>query len=338
MKKTIIQCVTAVICVIALALSSTTAIGKLAEAKVKTAEAEAKSPSAVVNTDDGNGGSAAVDPTTGDDGSATADPATGDDGSATADPAADDTTAGDSSSTGDTTGTAAGGATGGAAATGSNAPSSKADIIKYYNTAVNKAISSKAGYTKTRHTDLGQLEGADAIMKFQVAADAVNSFLGVGDTKYVNKKGEAKYLSQAALTEADVKDAKCVPNGDIYTITLTLADGKSVANDSTKTDNSPLKRSGLFVGNDDKSEYDYKSAVNIYVGLKNSEDTDIGAVEETTSKTTITIKVNSKTGNIQSYNASWHWDANLTDVKYLFVKISGIGHADSSVAISGFQF
>lgn len=333
MKKTIIQCVTAVICVIALALSSTTAIGKLAEAKVKTAEAEAKNPSAVVNTDDGNGGSTTVDPTTGDDGSATVDPTTGDDGSTTADPSTGDTTTG-----GDTTGTTTGGATGGTAATGSSVPSSKADIIKYYNTAMNKVVSSKAGYTKTRHTDLGQLEGADAIMKIQVAADAVNSFLGVGDTKYVNKKGEAKYLSQAALTEADVKDAKCVPNGDIYTITLTLADGKSVANDSTKTDNSPLKRSGLFVGNDDKSEYDYKSAVNIYVGLKNSEDTDIGAVEETTSKTTITIKVNSKTGNIQSYNASWHWDANLTDVKYLFVKISGIGHADSSVAISGFQF
>lgn len=332
MKKTLIQCITAALCVIALALTSTGAVGKLAEAKIAAAEAQAKNGGAAVSTSDGtvvptdDGSYAPVDDGTStdvapaDDGTA-ADVTPADDGSSTAAPSTSDSTA---SSTGDKA--------------GSNAPSSKADIIKYYNTAMNKVVSSKAGYKKVRHTDLTKLEGAEAIMKIKIAADAVNDFLGVGDKEYINKKGEAKFLSQAALTEADVKDAKCVPNGNIYTITLTLADGKSIANDSQKTDNGSLKRSGLYVGADDKSEYDYKSAVNIYMGLKNSEDTDIKAVDETTSKTTITIKVDSATGNVQSLNASWHWEAALEKVKYTIISVSGTGIADSSVAITNFQY
>ena len=331
MKNTVIQCVTAVLCVIALAVTSSSVVGKMADAKVKAAEAQAKNSTVAVNTNGGsNNSGTSTDVTPSGDNGTTDVPAADDNGTTDA-PAADDNT-----STGDN-GTTAGSTTDKPAA-GSTAPSSKADIIKYYNTAMNKVISSKAGYTKKRNTTLGELEGAGPIMKFDVAKNAVYDFLGVGDKDYVNKKGEAKFLSQAALTEADVKDAKCVPNGSVYTITLTLADGKSLANDSQKTDNSPLKRSGLLVGDSDKNEYDYKSAVNIYNGLKNTEETDITSVDETTSKTTITITVDSKTGNIQSLNASWHWDATLTGVKYLFVKIDGIGHADSKVTISGFQF
>ena len=332
MKKTLIQCITAALCVIALALTSTGAVGKLAEAKIAAAEAQAKNGGAAVSTSDGTAA-----PT--DDGSY----APVDDGTSTDVAPADDGTAADVTPADDGSSTAAtpsdsGTATPAGDKAGSNAPSSKADIIKYYNTAMNKVVSSKAGYKKVRHTDLTKLEGAEAIMKIKIAADAVNDFLGVGDKEYINKKGEAKFLSQAALTEADVKDAKCVPNGNIYTITLTLADGKSIANDSQKTDNGSLKRSGLYVGADDKSEYDYKSAVNIYMGLKNSEDTDIKAVDETTSKTTITIKVDSTTGNVQSLNASWHWEAALEKVKYTIISVSGTGIADSSVAITNFQY
>lgn len=336
MKKTIIQCVTAALCAISVAVTGSSVVGKMAEAKVKAAEAQAKNPAAVSTDSSSTGsddsyapaGDVSTDTSTdtaapADDGSsASTDTAAPSDDSSTAAPAGDSNTA----------------APAGDNKAGSTAPSAKADIIKYYNTAMNKVVSSKAGYTKVRHTDLTKLEGAEAIMKIQIAADAVNDFLGVGDTKYVNKKGEAKFLSQAALTDADVKDAKCVPNGNIYTITLTLADGKSVANDSQKTDNASLKRSGLFVGADDKSEYDYKSAVNIYMGLKNSEDTDIKAVDETTSKTTITIKVDSTTGNVQELNASWHWEAALEKVKYTIISVSGTGIADSSVKITGFQF
>lgn len=325
MKKTIIQCVTAIICVVAIAITGSAAVSTLSQATITAAEKQAEaiknSSSGTVASGDANAVSGDVAPV--DNGTEVA-PA---DGTAT-----DGTATTDAAATGDTTTPAATGDT------KSAVPTAKADIIKYYNTAMNKVISSKAGYTKKRTTTLGQLEGAEAIMKIQVAADAVNGFLGVGDTTYTNKKGEAKYLSAAALTEADVKSATCTPNGSVYTITLTLNDGKSTANDSGKVDNSPIKRSGLLVGADDKSDYDYKSAVNIYTTLKVTEETDITAVEETTSKTTITIKVDSTTGKITSFTSSWHWDASLTKVKYLVISLDGIGHADTKVSISNFQW
>ncbi len=337
MKKTIIQCVTAVLCTALIGLSCSGGINKVADAKKQAAEsAGTAGTSQTAGTDDGSFADAAP----ADDGTA----APADDGTAapvddgTAAPADDGTAApaddGTAAPAGDSTAAPAGDSTDAK----SNVPSTPAEIVNYYNTAMNKVISSKAGYTKKRTTVLGQLEGAEAIMKIDVAKQAVYDFLGVGDLTYTNKKGEAKFLSKAALTAADVKDAKCTANGNIYTITLTLADGKSIANDSQKTDNASLKRTGLFVGSDDKSEYDYKSAVNIYMGLKNSEDTDITAVDETTSKTTITMTVDSTTGKVTSYKAAWHWDATLTGVKYLIVKINGIGHADSSVTISNFQW
>lgn len=324
MKKTIIQCITAILCTVLVGVSCSNGIEKIADAKKEAAE---KQPTISQTSSDvsDNNSSAPSDNT---------DAAPSDSTDATP---TDSTDATPSDSTDSTPGDATDSKPADGDATGSTAPSSKADIIKYYNTAMNKVVSSKAGYTKVRHTDLGQLEGAEAIMKIKVAADAVKSFLGVGDTKYVNKKGEAKFLSQASLTEADVVDAKCTDNGGIYTITLTLADGTSKADGSTKTDNASLKRSGLSVGNDDKDIYDYKSAVNIYLGLNNADGASVQAVSEKTSKTTITIKVDSKTGNISSLDASWHWDAELTKVKYV-VTVSGIGHADTSVKITDFQY
>lgn len=318
MKKTIIQCVTALICVIAIGITGNMAVGNLSDATIKAAEKQAEA----VEKYNSNSGSSS------------------DNNNAT--PVSGDVTGEETTTAGgeETTAPADGEATTPAGVEQkSSVPSTKAEIVKYYNDAMNKLSSSKAGYTKKRTTSLSQLEGADVIMKIKVAADAVNDFLGVGDTTYANKKGEAKYLTNAALTEADVKNATCTPNGSAYTITLTLNDGKSSASESGKSDNSPLKHSGLSVGADDKKEYDYKSAVNIFTTLKVTEETDITSVDETTSKTTITVTVDSATGKITSYKASWHWDATLKGVKYLFTpKINGIGHADTTVSISGFQW
>ena len=328
MKNTVIKCVTSLLCVIAVAVTGMTCIGKFADASVEAAkkEAEAIKNGTVAVADQTAAGTDTSADVSGDVIPADDTAAPADDTAAPADDTAapaDDTAAPTDSAK---------------PAEGSSVPTAAADILKVYNDAINKAISSKAGYTKKRTTNLGQLEGAEAIMKISIARDAVYDFLGVGDNTYTNKKGEAKFLSAASLSAADVSSAKCTEAGGVYTISLTLKDGKSSANDSGKVDNSPLKRSGLYVGVDDKSEYDYKSAVNIYMGLKNSEDTDIQAVEETTSKATITMKVDAKSGKIVSLNAAWHWDASLTKVKYTIITVSGIGHADSSVAISGFQY
>lgn len=319
MKKTLVQCITAIVCVIAIAITASSAVGTLSNATIKAAEKQAEAASKYAEENKGNGSGNNVTPVNG--GDVNEDPTT---------PAGEEETT--TAANGETPTTPNG------SEKKSGAPSTKAEIVKYYNDAMNKLHSSKAGFSKKRHTDLGSLEGAEKIMSISVAKDAVYNFLGVGDKTFTNKKGEAKYLTNAALTEADVKSATCTPNGSTYTITLTLNDGKSSASDSGKSDNSPLKRSGLSVGADDKSEYDYKSAVNIYTTLKVTKETDITAVQETTSKTTITMTVDSATGKITSYKASWHWDATLTDVKYLVVKISGIGHADTTVSLSGFQW
>ena len=213
---------------------------------------------------------------------------------------------------------------------------SKAEIISAYNKAINKAVSDKAGYTKKRTTNLGTLKGAEGIMKFSVVKDTVYNFLGVGTKEYSNDKGSAKYLSQASLKDADIKSAKCESlGGDTYKITLNLADGSSSAPNGS--DSSPLKRCGIFVGSGDKSEYDYKNADNIYVGINNADDASVKSVSENTSNAVITAKINLKTGKISSLNVSWKWHVNLNNVKY-YLTISASGDADTTVSIDSFKW
>ncbi len=339
MKQTVIQCITAILCVIAVAVTSVTSISKISDATIEAAK-NAPQTQASANTDD----PAIADPTA----DPSADPATADpsadpaaadptaDPAATADPSADPAAADPAASADTSAATGKTNASTPAAKSGTTAPSSKADIATYYNNALNKVISSKAGYTKARTTNLGKLEGAEAIMKFQAAADAVNSFLGVGTTNFTNKKGEAKYLSKASLTEKDISSATCTGT-DVYTITINLVNGNSAM--PGNTDTSPLKRSGLYVGTGDKSEYDYKNAENIYSGLNNSGDASVQAVRETTKNAKIVATVDAKTGNMKTLKVTFDWEAGLTDVKYIVtLKGEKTGYADTTVAINAFQF
>lgn len=319
MKQTIIQCITALLCVIALAVTSVSCITKISESKIEAAK-KAPASQTVVNTDT----PVSDNPTVPTDAPATDDPATPTDTPSTDDPATPaDTPATENPSAAPTK-------------AGSSAPSTKADIAKYYNNAINKVISSKAGYTKARTTNLGKLEGAEAIMKMKPAADAVNSFLGVGTTNYTNKKGEAKFLSKASLTEKDISNATCTGT-DVYTIKISLVNGNSTM--PGNTDTSPLKRSGLLVGAGDKTEYDYKNSENIYTGLNNSGDASVKAVRETTKNAQIIATVDAKTGNMKTLKITFDWEAGLTDVKYIItLKGEKIGYADTSIVINSFQF
>ena len=210
-------------------------------------------------------------------------------------------------------------------------------MIATYNKAVNKVITSKAGYTKTRTTNLGTLEGAEAIMKIKVAKDAVYGFLGVGTKTYTNNKGSASYLSTASLKDADIKSAKCEKvNGDVYKFTFTLADGTSTAPNGS--DSSPLQRCGLYVGTGDKSEYDHKNAANIYTGINGADGASVQSVKETTSGATVVAQIDVKTGKLISLNVKWNWNVDLTKVKYTIVTISGKGKADSTVSISNIKW
>ena len=334
MKQTIIQCVTAIICVVAVAVTSVISIGKISTAKVDAAKVSAANsstsgePSADPSADPSV--DPAVDPAA--DPSATdtttsADPA--------ADPAATDPSSGNASAN---TNTSTGGKTNsnsGSAA--SKVPSTAADIAAYYNAAVNKAVNSKAGFSKKRTTSLSNLNGG-ALLKMPIVIETVNDFLGVGTSSVTNAKGKTGEISKASLTANDISSPTCKQSGDNYVITMTLKNGTSKANASSKTDSTALGRTGLYSGVGDKKAFDYKNAGNIYTGINNADGASVESVVENNKNIKITATINSKTGNLVSLHVSYDWDVALTNVKYVVTIKSAAGDAKTSVDFTNFVF
>lgn len=216
------------------------------------------------------------------------------------------------------------------------APATTEEILKYYNEAVNKAAT--AGYHKNRVCTINSLEGG-AILKLSVAKEAVYNFLGVGTKEWDNAKGKNAYMGKASLAASDVTSAKLTENGEKYVIEIAVKDGSSKANASGKSDSSPLAKTGLFCGDGDKSEYDYKNAYNIYYALNN---TDGAGLESASLKATgakIKATVNAKTGNVESLEISFNFNVVLTNVKYSIAKISeGTGDATTVVKFTNFKY
>lgn len=324
MKKTVIQCVTALLCVIAVAVTSVISVGKISTAKVDAAKAAAANsstsgdPSANPSADP----SAPADPSA--DPSAT-DPSNAADPSAT-DPSNPASPATPSASKPGKSGTA------------SKVPSTAADIAAYYNAAVNKAVNSKAGFSKKRVTSISNLNGGK-LMEMKIVVDTVNDFLGVGTTNYKNTKGKVGEISKASLSANDISSPTCKQSGDNYVITMTLKNGTSKASSAGKSDSTALARTGLYSGVGDKKAYDYKNAGNIFDGLNNADGASVESVVENNKNIKITATINSKTGNLVSLHISYDWDVALTKVKYTIVTIkSATGDAKTSVDFTNFVF
>ena len=310
MKKTVIQCVTALLCVIAVAVTSVISVGKISTAKVDAAKAAAANsstsgdPSTDPSANPSADPSAPVDPSA--DPSAT-DPSNAADPSAT-DPSNPASPATPSASKPGKSGTA------------SKVPSTAADIAAYYNAAVNKAVNSKAGFSKKRVTSISNL-------------------IGVGTTNYKNTKGKVGEISKASLSANDISSPTCKQSGDNYVITMTLKNGTSKASSAGKSDSTALARTGLYSGVGDKKAYDYKNAGNIFDGLNNADGASVESVVENNKNIKITATINSKTGNLVSLHISYNWDVALTKVKYTIVTIkSATGDAKTSVDFTNFVF
>lgn len=333
MKKTVIQCVTALLCVIAVSVTSVISIGKISTAKVDAAKAAAENSSVDGNTDSGDN---SVDPSNPDDSSidTTTDSSNPDDSSVT-DPSNTDSNANTDTNTNSNTNTNT--KTNSDSNNTSKVPSSTADIVAYYNAAVNKAVNSKAGFSKKRVTSLSNLEGG-ALLKMPIVIETVNDFLGVGTTEYKNTKGKVGEISKASLTAADVSSATCKQSGDNYVITMTLKNGTSKASASSKSDTTALGRTGLYSGTGDKTAFDYKNAANIHAGINNADGASVETVTENNKNIKVTATVNSKTGNIVSLNVSYDWDVSMTNVKYVVTIKSAAGDAKTSVEFTGFSF
>lgn len=324
MKKTVIQCVTALLCVIAVAVTSVISVGKISTAKVDAAKAAAANsstsgdPSANPSADPTNPADPSADP------SAT-DPSNAADPSAT-DPSNPASPATPSASKPGKSGTA------------SKVPSTAADIAAYYNAAVNKAVNSKAGFSKKRVTSISNLNGGK-LMEMKIVVDTVNDFLGVGTTNYKNTKGKVGEISKASLSANDISSPTCKQSGDNYVITMTLKNGTSKASSAGKSDSTALARTGLYSGVGDKKAYDYKNAGNIFDGLNNADGASVESVVENNKNIKITATINSKTGNLVSLHISYNWDVALTKVKYTIVTIkSATGDAKTSVDFTNFVF
>ena len=328
MKKTVIQCVTALLCVIAVAVTSVISVGKISTAKVDAAKAAAANsstsgdPSTDPSANPSGDPSAPADPSA--DPSAT-DPSNAADPSAT-DPSNPASPATPSASKPGTSGTA------------SKVPSTAADIAAYYNAAVNKAVNSKAGFSKKRVTSISNLNGGK-LMEMKIVVDTVNDFLGVGTTNYKNTKGKVGEISKASLSANDISSPTCKQSGDNYVITMTLKNGTSKASSAGKSDSKALARTGLYSGVGDKKAYDYKNAGNIFDGLNNADGASVESVVENNKNIKITATINSKTGNLVSLHISYDWDVALTKVKYTIVTIkSATGDAKTSVDFTNFVF
>lgn len=328
MKKTVIQCVTALLCVIAVAVTSVISVGKISTAKVDAAKAAAANSSTSGDPSTDPSANPSADPAAPADPSAdpsATDPSNAADPSAT-DPSNPASPATPSASKPGTSGTA------------SKVPSTAADIAAYYNAAVNKAVNSKAGFSKKRVTSISNLNGGK-LMEMKIVVDTVNDFLGVGTTNYKNTKGKVGEISKASLSANDISSPTCKQSGDNYVITMTLKNGTSKASSAGKSDSTALARTGLYSGVGDKKAYDYKNAGNIFDGLNNADGASVESVVENNKNIKITATINSKTGNLVSLHISYNWDVALTKVKYTIVTIkSATGDAKTSVDFTNFVF
>lgn len=188
------------------------------------------------------------------------------------------------------------------------APSSKADIVKLYNSAASTAASKKPGYKKSTETKIDLEMGA--LASISAVRDAIGSFLGEGSSSSTLKKGsfDGKSLVKSSLKSSDVSSASCTlsDDGKYYTVKMT------VINETNP------KKSGSALGRFTK---DFKDIDEIKAGLS-----DVGASADSitvkTTSVTITAKINAENNRFISIEHNINMSATMNGVKYTFVKVN----------------
>lgn len=305
----IISSISAVVCVAIVAVSISICAGKIADNKVEVAEKySAGAVSGEVAGDDSsadNSGDVVADDNTATDDNTVADDST----------AADDTTADNGAQ--DSTDAPAGDDA--QADADSKAPSSVADILNVYNTATKKAVDKKVLFSKERVAVEKSYKAGVALKTFK---SLVYQFMGVGEenkyTATVVKEDTVdsyhKFLQASKLTPADVKNATCVDNNGVYTITIQLKDGSSsVQGGKVKAaGGTALDKCGVSQGEGDKSYWDHKNAQNVYDAID-----DVAAsanISESYSNAVVTATINAKTGNITGMTVKYDFKYEISNV------------------------
>lgn len=208
-------------------------------------------------------------------------------------------------------------------------PTEEKDIIEYYNTAINKAVDAKVGFNKVRYVDNEKLNAGILLKTF---GDVMYKFMGIGaENKYTMDvtKGQwesdlpHQYLRKSTLSDSDVTKATCTADGDKYTIVLNVKGGSSYADKKSKSNNSPIDKCGICVGDGDKSYFDHKTAIVIYDAI---DDVLGGAkVSESYDNATVKAVIDSTTGNLVSLTVEYNIDVEID--------VAGGGNATGSAHI-----
>ncbi len=151
------------------------------------------------------------------------------------------------------------------------APTTSEEILALYNKTINDAVAAKVGFHKERYTDNEALNAGFLLKTF---GDLIYQFMGIGaENKYIMDvtKGDwaddlpHQYLRKSTLTTADLtKDAAITEANGQYTIVLNVKGGNSKADKNGTSNNSPIDKCGICVGDADKSYFDHKTAPVIY--------------------------------------------------------------------------
>ena len=209
------------------------------------------------------------------------------------------------------------------------APTEAADIIAYYNDAINKACAAKVGFNKERYTDNETLNAGFLIKTF---GDLVYSFMGIGaENKYTENvnKGEwaedlpHQYLRKSTLSAADVTKATCTDNNGQFTITLNVKGGTSKASKSESWTKAPIDKCGICVGDADKSYFDHKTAPVIYAAV--GQVLSSAVIEESYPNAKVVAVIDSATGNLVSLTVEF-------DISVI-IDVAGGGNATGTTHI-----
>lgn len=336
-KTTLINCISAVVCVAIVLVSVSMGVSKIADTKLKVAEKSAGAGSAAVSGDISGDGTIADDGTVADDGTAADDGTVADDGTAAGDASTDGSASGGSSSTGGST--SSGSSTKGGTSSTSSAPKTKAEIVNYYNTASKKVETKKVVFTKDRYTKEKKFDAGFVFARFK---PNIYKFMTVGDeyrfTHTINADdingAYHKYYKASALKTSDVTKATITENGGAYTITLNLANGSSqVKNGKTvSAGNTALDRCGIAVGEKDKHYWDHKNAENFAAAVSVVAKTP--NIDETYSGAVVKAVIDAKTGNIKQVNVNFSFKSNISNV----LNSSGVAEAETSLVMKNFKW
>lgn len=211
-------------------------------------------------------------------------------------------------------------------------PQTKSEIIDKYNSAVSALANRRASFEKTRTTEEKDFKASPLLNTFK---PLVLKFMGIGkqETYSVTKSTEhyERYLLPASLTDADVTNAKCVPNPKGgYTITLDIRPGSSHidgGNDSKR--DAPLDRTGIAVGEGDRGEWDHKTAQNAYAAVE--ERVPDAVIDESYHDAVVKAKID-EDGNLKELDVGFN-------LKYALDKVFGSnGSADARTDIKYTNF